>query len=58
MLKDEKKNKLLRRMLYLKLESKQRRGKPRTRWIDYVKTDLTTCGFQWEEILKNKIWNQ
>ena len=40
----------------MKLEEKQPRGKPKTRWIDQIRNYIEIGGENWEEIHENGKW--
>ena len=44
------------KMLHTKMERKQPRGKPKTRWIDQIRKDIEMRGENWEEIQENRNW--
>ena len=41
-----------KKMLHTKMEEKQPRGRPRTRWLDQIRKDIELRGENWEEYKK------
>ena len=48
-----KEERISKKMLHTKIEGKQSRGRPRTRWIDQIRKDLEIRGENWKETQEN-----
>ena len=49
-------DRLSKKMLHTKMEEKQPRGRPRTRWIDQIRKDIEKRRENWEVIQENRKW--
>jgi hypothetical protein len=48
-------NRILKRVLYMNLETTRLRGRPRNRWQDEVREDgRIVCGKEWQEKVYNR----
>lgn len=51
-------NRIPRQMLEAKLEGKRPRGRPRTRWIESVKSSIKKRNLDWDKIVEEEWWKE